>query len=198
MRGEDCVCYTVFCARAGSSPHARGGLFALRLNRHRNRLIPACAGRTKVLLHRSLIKQAHPRMRGEDQHLSARLPAREGSSPHARGGHYHLFLPGMRQRLIPACAGRTMTHLSFSASDEAHPRMRGEDFAPLCRQPHTAGSSPHARGGQNCLFLLCGQIGLIPACAGRTISASALVSEVKAHPRMRGEDKGLLRAVRPW
>ena len=50
------------------------------------------------------------------------------------------------------------------------------------------GSSPHARGKPNlaCLVLL--DVGLIPACAGKTTRPRPAAGQSGAHPRMRGEN----------
>ena len=68
-----------------------------------------------------------------------------------------------------------------------HPRMRGEHSFMKLFFDFGGGSSPHARGAR--LRLVCAElaVGIIPACAGSTISYSMLQTGRRDHPRMRGE-----------
>ena len=111
-RGEDVKGLSVYGARVGSSPLARGGP-GRRCPRDRpRRLIPAGAGRTRHRPRRPRGRPAHPRWRGEDHDLSGRhLPTR-GSSPLARGGRGRGSGRRPRPGLIPAGAGRTAVRLA--------------------------------------------------------------------------------------
>ena len=68
--------------------------------------------------------------------------------------------------------------------------MRGEHEAPLVLIQTDEGSSPHARGTQTGLLHVEHPVGIIPACAGNTISASSKTRASRDHPRMRGEHLG--------
>ena len=77
-------------------------------------------------------------------------------------------MPRFRARIIPACAGFTVTLLAISPAPPDHPRVRGVYLAKMSVLPGCFGSSPHARG-------LLGEAaghplgdGIIPACAGFT------------------------------
>ena len=66
MRGENITLPRRITAPGGSSPHARGKqrlIFAFRSGR---RLIPACAGKTRIPRGNRFHRRAHPRMRGEN------------------------------------------------------------------------------------------------------------------------------------
>ena len=75
-------------------------------------------------------------------------------------------------RLIPAGAGRTSRRQCRSREQRAHPRWRGEDTSDAKGQCSFLGSSPLARGGQPAVLARVMVHGLIPAGAGRTLSAA--------------------------
>ena len=167
MRGEHARSPLTACPWRGSSPHARGARQRPEADHGLLRLIPACAGSTSGLTPMTF--------------------AIVGSSPHARGAL------GLQQRLdlgvglIPACAGSTRWCPAGRRGSRAHPRMRGEHRSVSWIHTSPAGSSPHARGARVRWCCHDRRAGLIPACAGSTSSAGAVVSGAWAHPRMRGE-----------
>ena len=152
----------------GSSPHARGPL-SLWLSVHRNfRIIPACAGSTRIAHRDPRGLEDHPRMRGVHIHISRNGKAVMGSSPHARGPPRLESSEDIRARIIPACAGSTAFCKRSCMVIEDHPRMRGV-HSPARWQPLKAtGSSPHARGPQVMRVETHTHRGIIPACAGST------------------------------
>ena len=110
--------------------------------------------------------------------------------------------------LIPACAGKTLSKPFTPLAARAHPRVCGENFCFMSLSPPSTahprvcgenpyvdtycvqnyGSSPRVRGkpAEADYFELVG--GLIPACAGKTLTSAALVAIVPAHPRVCGEN----------
>ena len=77
----------------------------------------------------------------------------------------------------------------------AHPRSRGENYLVIQDVPERRGSSPLTRGKRvNALDNL-GQVRLIPAHAGKTLSNLWAAARVSAHPRSRGENSA--RAISP-
>ena len=91
----------------GSSPRVRGKRLANTVEQRQRRLIPACAGKTSSSDQVRIPERAHPRGCGENREPEGFGPATPGSSPRVRGK-----LPGCRrrqnrERLIPACAGKT-------------------------------------------------------------------------------------------
>ena len=168
MRGEDTHGSSGVPEPDGSPPHARGRRSERRGVKLGVRITPACAGKTPILLAIQFVFSDHPRMRGEDQsHLGClRNPA--GSPPHARGR-----LPGAvdrrrRDRITPACAGKT-SRLAYPCSRGGdHPRMRGEDRWRCWVSGWRRGSPPHARGRQLRRLHRLGHGRITPACAGKT------------------------------
>ena len=135
-------------------------------------LIPACAGKTNWSPHLQRARRAHPRMRGENHTCrKITLPTR-GSSPHARGKLGVWFWRWFGCGLIPACAGKTVPKKIKILGTRAHPRMRGENSSPPGNRLKQPGSSPHARGKPLTASAVVPPKGLIPACAGKTLTAT--------------------------
>ena len=115
-----------------------------------------------------MVCRAHPRMRGEDV---------RNTSGHSAG-----------LRLTPACAGKTSIMSLGRTASAAHPRMRGEDPERCVGQLMCSGSHPHARGRRRYVIVERNNLGLTPACAGKTDCPATISRRQGAHPRMRGED----------
>ena len=174
-----------------SSPLTRG-------KRHRNlcrwlqdRLIPAHAGKT---LEKTLAREpsgAHPRSRGENLIASSSMRHRSGSSPLTRGKPRGLRRSCGQRRLIPAHAGKTRPLVRPDQAVRAHPRSRGENRRTRYRMSSRGGSSPLTRGKRLSSLSLWGPLGLIPAHAGKTHTYWHRVGPRSAHPRSRGENRGL-------
>ena len=94
-----------------------------------------------------------------------------------------------KQGLIPACAGKTLKALRGRVHQWAHPRVCGENVVPRALAGVTAGSSPRVRGKPNGNRRVNNMGGLIPACAGKTISKGHNVLIAWAHPRVCGENE---------
>ena len=170
MRGEDELDDSGNRSDGGSPPHARGRLFQHHLPKCEHRITPACAGKTIVTQPPLALSGDHPRMRGEDGACPQGLEVLGGSPPHARGRRSTPGRQARRERITPACAGKTPSSRPTSPSFRDHPRMRGEDGSKgTCIFRH-CGSPPHARG--------------------RLAGSGTRNSRGTDHPRMRGEDPG--------
>ena len=99
---------------------------------------------------------------------------------------------GEAERLIPACAGKTLAGGPVKLAALAHPRVCGENppASPAC--PRILGSSPRVRGKLVVLVAIIFGVRLIPACAGKTPSVRTRSRRVTAHPRVCGENQGPL------
>ena len=73
-----------------------------------------------------------------------------------------------------------------------HPRVRGENLAWALLMPLPYGTSPRARGKPGVGVVGGPGGGNIPACAGKTCSASLGTFRAGEHPRVRGENGGLI------
>ena len=188
-RGADVPQQCEAAARRGSSPLARGGQPFAERRRQSGGLIPARAGRTRFSAWICSRRWAHPRSRGADAAAHALSVRARGSSPLARGGPCPSLRGSFRCGLIPARAGRTGASPTVHEPAWAHPRSRGADIRTHAEVEEWQGSSPLARGGLSEEPLERGDIGLIPARAGRTSGWSAPQLATRAHPRSRGADR---------
>ena len=108
MRGEDVDADAHASPRAGSPPHARGRLPVLLPAGNHDGITPACAGKTEKGLRAHTWRSDHPRMRGEDDCSARGDHRRRGSPPHARGRRDESRIDSMKERITPACAGKTV------------------------------------------------------------------------------------------
>ena len=178
----------------GSSPRVRGKPGDRDPHPRADRLIPACAGKTCPPLHPRRRSRAHPRVCGENLiSLGADLAA-TGSSPRVRGKRSQFVANYSYVGLIPACAGKTPEATMLKRSQQAHPRVCGENWRPRRQRAGHRGSSPRVRGKLPPVPRPPPPGRLIPACAGKTTSPPPSIRAKRAHPRVCGENK--LRADR--
>ena len=111
-------------------------------------LIPACAGKTHTddVMRKSC--KAHPRVCGENDALSPFSIRVMGSSPRVRG--------------------KLVLRSRVTIRSVAHPRVCGENPHKHDVVGHGMGSSPRVRGKLIDAVSMVAQVGLIPACAGKT------------------------------
>ena len=131
---------------------------------------------------------AHPRAGGEN---TPRIPATAsccGSSPCGRGKRRRAVPGAAGQRLIPARAGKTPSPRQCPATSSAHPRAGGENSRTRLAISRPPGSSPRVRGKHDEYAVLLGDLGLIPACAGKTRRSGAWRGRGRAHPHACGEN----------
>ena len=70
----------------------------------------------------------------------------QGSSPRVRGKQHLGSEKHGRKRLIPACAGKTMSTYTWTDAPAAHPRVCGENGKKVTGESRFCGSSPRVRG----------------------------------------------------
>ena len=181
--------------RRGSSPRVRGKLSDASEDRPISRLIPACAGKTRTSSARSRVVSAHPRVCGENFVKAVWIFWVKGSSPRVRGKRKHSDRISAARGLIPACAGKTSCLCRFRRPAAAHPRVCGENKISFGVQALKLGSSPRVRGKLTLHSVKRRDDGLIPACAGKTVSNFDSACRVWAHPRVCGENSKLHRRM---
>ena len=165
----------------------------------RERLIPAHAGKTVESQVSDLLREAHPRSRGENPKWLQTNFTRLGSSPLTRGKRAGTARGRAGFGLIPAHAGKTSKAGQRRSWVWAHPRSRGENvFEPL-QATRRVGSSPLTRGKRHYPRYRHMAWGLIPAHAGKTRRCPRSIPCHRAHPRSRGENSngeaGLMRRL---
>ena len=91
--------------------------------------------------------------------------------------------------IIPACAGNSLQVKLLRQLLRDHPRVCGEQL--LCHVSYSseAGSSPRVRGTASTMQDNLKSGGIIPACAGNSISMSRFAQLKKDHPRVCGEQR---------
>ena len=173
---------------SGSSPRVRGKRLRTTGRLYPRGLIPACAGKTLRLFDRSCKARAHPRVCGENPPCVVLTEGSPGSSPRVRGKPPARFKGIPAYGLIPACAGKTRLKAPWASAVWAHPRVCGENQLMPVLKSTRAGSSPRVRGKlSHAGFTRC-TCRLIPACAGKTASATLNARQAGAHPRVCGEN----------
>ena len=188
MRGEDFVCSRNVPDILGSPPLARGRHGPDDEKNLSPGLTPACAGKTDVGHGVRSLARAHPRLRGEDSDSSTPIETFQGSPPLARGRRLSSGRLPFRQRLTPACAGKTSRRSCGNIPCQAHPRLRGEDLVIGVHNLGYEGSPPLARGRLFHRLPRSPDDRLTPACAGKTAHRWGERGDYEAHPRLRGED----------
>ena len=92
-------------------------------------------------------------------------------------------------RLIPAWAGKTPRRRRSHHQRPAHPRVGGENYTNKATINGQSGSSPRGRGKLE----PCGKrrpyVRLIPAWAGKTQNFTSQDVDMRAHPRVGGENE---------
>ena len=172
----------------GSSPLTRGKPSRARWSGAPLRLIPAHAGKTRLVSIPNRPTKAHPRSRGENASVAKGLETLSGSSPLTRGKLMLTTCKQQTNRLIPAHAGKTPNPYPDQPSNPAHPRSRGENLVVMASTRPRVGSSPLTRGKQATHDGLQDHLGLIPAHAGKTTASPPGSKTPAAHPRSRGEN----------
>ena len=168
-RGENAWFASDNTLMRGSSPLTRGKPDLSEVGGALRRLIPAHAGKTSQPTKPRPHLPAHPRSRGENDHLDCPAHHELGSSPLTRGKHGDEGEEAGGEGLIPAHAGKTPAVGVWFSQAGAHPRSRGENGP-----PPTASSTPTR---------------LIPAHAGKTTRRCRAADRSAAHPRSRGENR---------
>ena len=173
---------------SGSSPRVRGKLAAALTSGAALRLIPACAGKTRFRGSLPYSSGAHPRVCGENNTHLGSAPGWVGSSPRVRGKPVGGLITACGGGLIPACAGKTDPIGIVIHWWGAHPRVCGENTDAQAVAQAKTGSSPRVRGKPSTTYQRMCATGLIPACAGKTVSLRREEGSLRAHPRVCGEN----------
>ena len=187
-RGENPCGVAVSHFSPGSSPLTRGKRIHWSAQTKRYGLIPAHAGKTPPGHRPRADPPAHPRSRGENTQEVRERRAPHGSSPLTRGKLHAGGVGDRRGGLIPAHAGKTVTHGPPPRPPAAHPRSRGENSVAPVGTTARCGSSPLTRGKRGTVALWLRSRRLIPAHAGKTGRQPRRMPGWTAHPRSRGEN----------
>ena len=128
-------------------------------------------------------------MRGEKQCQRGGGAGVGGSPPRARGEEGDPSPDNVRQRITPACAGRSREQYIFVGQNRDHPRVRGEKGEHHAERIFGLGSPPRARGEAEAGAPADAAAGITPACAGRSHRRTFRHRRGGDHPRVRGEKR---------
>ena len=127
VRGENIDKTPGQTPQKGTSPRARGKRSQWSQTPGGGRNIPACAGKTELLLITAHGIEEHPRVRGENLLRSLWHRHDWGTSPRARGKRFSFSCTVLYYGNIPACAGKTLELACWVLFYWEHPRVRGEN-----------------------------------------------------------------------
>ena len=171
----------------GSSPRVRGSLRTAGKHAHVSGIIPAGAGLTRCAFRTGARSWDHPRGCGAHStafSITGMTSLRiVGSSPRVRGSHADRVEATDDTGIIPAGAGLTPCRHSTARFPRDHPRGCGAHLVGIYRLSRRQGSSPRVRGSPASLHRSAGKLGIIPAGAGLTTSASRPKNGRRDHPR---------------
>ena len=192
VRGDDEHAGRYWHNGYGTPPRARGRLRQHPSARFALGNTPACAGTTSCQWSSPPPTGEHPRVRGDDSILSLRLCASIGTPPRARGRLRQAVPPPVPGRNTPACAGTTEPRAAILVESREHPRVRGDDRHAARGRTRPGGTPPRARGRPAPHAAGRCRVGNTPACAGTTFDTLMIVVAAPEHPRVRGDDQGIL------
>ena len=174
-------------AVCGSSPRPRGTAITSQSSAITNRFIPAFAGNRKPPDAAQITTSVHPRVRGEQIGIWARMRSPAGSSPRPRRTVPHRLVDVDMVRFIPASAGNSSDPFHRRCGGAVHPRVRGEKSPGRSMNVCGTGSSLRPRGTGAAGLGGGTDLRFIPASAGNRSPADADRRAAPVHPRVRGE-----------
>ena len=153
-------------------------------------ITPAGAGTTEPVCLPIGLSWDHPRWRGNDGIKPAQPGVNGGSPPLARERHLRLGQHVAADRITPAGAGTThsVNPRPIQQAQTDHPRWRGNDERLGKSRQRLKGSPPLARERQLPLTGENQQLRITPAGAGTTLRSKLADSQIRDHPRWRGND----------
>ena len=185
--GEKFIVHPRRILQAGSPPHMRGKETKFLSGGMAERITPAYAGKSVLLVFQSAVNRDHPRICGEKLPRTLRPSPRKGSPPHMRGKVNEKKANGFDIRITPAYAGKS-TLLCFPAEPGwDHPRICGEKRNSLLKLKGKLGSPPHMRGKVPIDSEQVEQLGITPAYAGKSNCGRWRYPAQRDHPRICGE-----------
>ena len=174
----------------GSPPQVRGKLVDGVNANHGDRITPAGAGKTPILIAVAFGLGDHPRRCGENEIEECATYAKQGSPPQVRGKPLFFKCIRSKLRITPAGAGKTSHIIFVNSPSKDHPRRCGENNLTSTTAPLVIGSPPQVRGKQQFQARKKYFTGITPAGAGKTSAFRLLRLLQRDHPRRCGENNG--------
>ena len=129
---------------------------------------PACAGKTTRLLIISSNSRDHPRVCGKNRYILCSSTKTLGSPPHVREKHVFELTFWIGTRITLACAVKTLPEQASYLHQRDHPRVCGKNYPATMDTILQVGSPPRVREKQEGIKLISAELGITPACAGKT------------------------------
>ena len=190
--GENLTKVTILLFRIGSPPRVRGKPNGTINPDGHGRITPACAGKTSDNFLYSARRGDHPRVCGENGMQSTARLMIIGSPPRVRGKLKVKLRRRVKNRITPACAGKTIAETLGRDAKEDHPRVCGENAFLRSQEADSGGSPPRVRGKPSAFSLVFVIFGITPACAGKTLIHRHVGVECEDHPRVCGENSSIM------
>ena len=151
----------------GSPPRVRGKEYLVTVLPNIQRITPACAGKSPELRMISSGAWDHPRVCGEKVPSDKGKTTTKGSPPRVRGKEHYSDDALRKNRITPACAGKSRTQQRCSMSLKDHPRVCGEKAGGTAEGSVHQGSPPRVRGKGRSARPQPRHRRITPACAGK-------------------------------
>ena len=166
--GEKCFSFCYIFWHLGSPPRVRGKAIAAIGLDTINGITPACAGKRATPSARASNCRDHPRVCGEKRTGTPRAAAHSGSPPRVRGKGKRTVASTTESGITPACAGKSAAECIIGGQIRDHPRVCGEKREADSKLLALQGSPPRVRGKEGNQERVCGDVGITPACAGKS------------------------------
>ena len=177
-RGNNCEMTDTYGLVVGSPPLAREQPPHADDRKKAIGITPARAGTTFALQYTEWKDRDHPRSRGNNINLHL-LPALGlGSPPLAREQQGTVATAYVQLRITPARAGTTALRKSQKATNEDHPRSRGNNQCNPCAWVAHKGSPPLAREQRILTIRMLQQSRITPARAGTTARFNLCIDQI--------------------
>ena len=111
-----------------------------------------------------------------------------GSPPRVREKLHFFVAFACASRITPACAGKTLGGIHQSLTTRDHPRVCGKNLEYLLETLTLWGSPPRVREKPVSGFVVVSNVGITPACAGKTIRYKLPIRLSGDHPRVCGKN----------
>ena len=171
----------------GSPPRVRGKDLEFFRDIKVVRITPACAGKRSYKRLCSAPLGDHPRVCGEKASAAVNRKQITGSPPRVRGKERCPCKSMCRQRITPACAGKSTQRNQVTSHQKDHPRVCGEKTGTLFLLLHLKGSPPRVRGKATLYPSFHFSSRITPACAGKRYATFHRFYRGGDHPRVCGE-----------
>ena len=172
-----------------SPPRVRGKGSKSMAKRTGLGITPAYAGKSALVPLNLCLCGDHPRVCGEKQGVPAVAGRNLGSPPRMRGKVLPLLHSPHPPGITPACAGKRLRIGVRYAQRKDHPRVCGEKRQGNMNKEVKVGSPPRMRGKAShhevCVLVL----GITPAYAGKSSTATLAAHSTGDHPRVCGEKR---------